>query len=333
MLHILLLLIKIIGWILLAALAVIILLLLIVLFVPIRYQAKLSRSESEGEPPLRVQGSVFWLLHLLNIRFRYDGSPTVRARITLYPIFTIPASAKRKNRHKKKQKKALEEAAVAEETATEAISGATDKASEKDRTPEAERSAEPREDSLAEKIPDEIPDEIPDADHTADTEEKLSAHRPDLKKLLRLFHNVKKCVANIQYTITSLCDKIKNILHNIQYYKDILEGETFRQALALCRNELGGLLRHMKPRKFEADWIIGTGDPLLNSELQAVYGIFFPAVGRQLRIVFDYDACHIEGELFIKGHIRTITLIRAAVKLYFNKDIKKLIHQMKKEAA
>lgn len=327
MLHILLLLLKLIGWILLAALAIIILLLLIVLLVPIRYQAKLSWSEREREPPLRIQGSVFWLLHLLNIRFRYDGSPTVRARITLYPIFTMPASAKKKNRHKKKeQKKTLEEKAAVREATTEVISGAKDKASEKDKSTEAERSAE---DSLTEKIQDEIPD----TDHASDTEEKQSAHSPDLKKLLRLFHNVKKCVANIQYTITSLCDKIKNNLHNIQYYKEILESKTFRQALALCRSELGELLSHMKPRKFDADWIIGTGDPLLNSELQAVYGIFFPAVGKQLRIVFDYDVRHIEGELFIKGHIRTITLIRAAVKLYFNKDIKKLIHQMKKEAA
>lgn len=325
MLHILLLLLKIIGWLLLAALAAVILLLLVVLFAPIRYQAKVSRSEGEGEPPLRVRGSAFWLLHLLNIRFRYDGTPTVRARITLYPVFTIPASDGKKKKHMKKEQESTPEA----EESAETISVSKDDEPKKDRPPEEAISTERTEDSFAEPFTEELPI----ADDLADTEEELSSRSSALQRLRRLFHRIKKCVANMQYTITSLCDKIKNILHNIQYYKEILEGETFRRVLSLCRSELGGLLKHLKPRKFKADWIIGTGDPLLNSELQSVYGIFFPAVGRHIRIVFDYDARHIEGELFIKGHIRTITLVRAAVKLYFNKDIRKLIHQMKKEAA
>lgn len=322
MLHILLLLLKIIGWILLAALTLVILLLLIVLFVPIRYQVKLSRSESDGEPPLRVWGSAFWLLHLLNVRFRYDGAPTVRARITLYPFFTIPSSAHKKR--KKEQKKTPKE-----NEAGETISVSEDDKPKQNRLAEENKSAEPAEGSLTEALPEEMPI----AEHAEDPEEKQSVHSSVLNRLRRMFHRMKKSVANIQYTITSLCDKIKNILHNIQYYKEMIESETFRQALSLCRNELGTILYHIKPRKFKADWIIGTGDPLLNSELQAVYGIFFPAVSRHLSIVFDYDARHIEGELFVKGRIRAITLVRAAVKLYFNKDLRKIIHQMKKEAA
>ena len=129
-----------------------------------------------------------------------------------------------------------------------------------------------------------------------------------------------------------MCDKIKDILHNIQYYREVFESDVFQQSFALCRGELGYALRHLKPTKLKADWIIGTGDPVLNSDILAVYGVCYPLVGQNVRIVADYDAKHIEGTALIKGRIRLFALVRVAWRIYFNKNIRTLIRLLKKEA-
>ena len=71
MLHIILLILKIIGIVLLCILGIIILALFCVLFVPVRYRIEVMRKEGEDEPPVDVRVKVTWLLHLLNILIRY----------------------------------------------------------------------------------------------------------------------------------------------------------------------------------------------------------------------------------------------------------------------
>ena len=61
---VILLILKIIGWILLTLLAIFLLIVFLVLFVPVRY-----RTDGSIEENIRVQGKVHWLLHILT----FDG--------------------------------------------------------------------------------------------------------------------------------------------------------------------------------------------------------------------------------------------------------------------
>ena len=58
---------KIIGWILLTLLAIFLLIVFLVLFVPVRY-----RMDGSIEENIRVQGKVHWLLHILTFDFSYN---------------------------------------------------------------------------------------------------------------------------------------------------------------------------------------------------------------------------------------------------------------------
>ena len=120
---------------------------------------------------------------------------------------------------------------------------------------------------------------------------------------------------------------------NIQYYREVLESESFRQSAALCKRELVWVLKKLKPDKFEADFIVGMEDPAATGEILAICGMLYPLIGQNIRVVGDFDCekTHIEGLLYIRGRIRVITFIRTAVRIYFNKDIKKLIKLFKKE--
>lgn len=352
MLHILFIILKIIGIILLAAIAFILLAVLVVLFVPIRYQVSIERTEEDGAPPISVQGSVFWLLHLINVRFHYPEKPMLRARIALRTIFVYPQestdSATSKKRKKKKTKEAgkteRQDAAAPAETKepsnaadnpTKNIS-TSDTGTEKTTVSETSRDKSP---SIA-ADPGRLPagqeqQNQAETDGEGQTGQKksiLQKLRSFVERIIEFWNRLKQILSNIQYTIRRLCDKIKDILHNIQYYKEVFESDVFQQSFALCRGELGYALRHLKPTKLKADWIIGTGDPVLNSDILAVYGVCYPLVGQNVRIVADYDAKHIEGTALIKGRIRLFALVRVAWRIYFNKNIRTLIRLLKKEA-
>lgn len=311
MLHILFIILKIIGIILLAAIAFILLAVLVVLFVPIRYQVSIERTEEDGAPPISVQGSVFWLLHLINVRFHYPEKPMLRARIALRTIFVYPQEStdSATSKKRKKKKTTVSEASRDKSPAIAADPGRLPAGQEQQN--QAETDGE---------------------EQTGQKKSILQKLRSFVERIIEFWNRLKQILSNIQYTIRRLCDKIKDILHNIQYYKEVFESDVFQQSFALCRGELGYALRHLKPTKLKADWIIGTGDPVLNSDILAVYGVCYPLVGQNVRIVADYDAKHIEGTALIKGRIRLFALVRVAWRIYFNKNIRTLIRLLKKEA-
>lgn len=80
MLHILFLILKIIGIILLLILGITLTIIAVILFVPIRYRAKVETAD--GVKDLRVEAKVTWLLHLISARVVYkSGELDWKARI------------------------------------------------------------------------------------------------------------------------------------------------------------------------------------------------------------------------------------------------------------
>ena len=111
-----------------------------------------------------------------------------------------------------------------------------------------------------------------------------------LGRIRRIVRQIRKFFQNIQYTIGKLCDKIKNTLQNIEYYRKLLESDAFRQSFALCREELAWIFRKLKPRRLEADLIVGMADPAATGQVLAVYGMLYPMIGGNVRVVGDFDS-------------------------------------------
>ncbi len=103
MLHILLmivlLILKIIGIILAAAIGILLIVLICGLFVPIRYYVTADGKLGEKHP-VRMEMKATWLLHMVNIVFSYGESARLRIRVL---CFTLLDSAREKK--KKKEKK------------------------------------------------------------------------------------------------------------------------------------------------------------------------------------------------------------------------------------
>lgn len=315
MLHIILLILKIIGIVLAVVLGMLFLVLISVLFVPVRYRVRAERQEGDDSPPVEVYVKVTWLLHLVNVLVRYPGRVAVRVRIFVFTLFRLPQKEKKPGRERKPQKEPQP-------------SGSTEPKEEP--RPQSEESAESGEEQeqKSEAAESGQEQEPPHKDSFSGKIKKA------LDKIKAVFEKIKAFFQNIQYTIRNICDKIKNTSDTIHYYREVLESEIFRSSLQQCRGELGWVFRKLKPDRFEADLIVGMEDPAVTGEILAIYGMLYPLIGQSVRVAGDFecDKTRVEGRFYMRGRIRAFTFIRAAVRLYFNKDIRKLIRLLKKEA-
>ncbi len=349
MLHILLLLLKIIGIIILCILGTIIFVLLCVLFVPVCYRIEVSRSEGENEPPVVVRAKVTWLLHFVNVLMIYSTELYLRVRLLFIPVFRLPRKEKKKA-GKRKKKETQEEEAQKEEERKEKRE---EKVEEREEKPEkvvekkekiaAEHGKENVEETSRQARDEKSGKEIPRITvkrKERETEKNIGftkaaeAVRPQkfVHKLHALWEKVHNFIENIQYTIGNICDKIKAVWNDIQYYSDVVKSDVFQNTFSLCKKELYRLLKEILPGTFEADLVVGMDDPAATGQILAVCGMLYPVLGGHINVVGDFEQKRLEGSIFMKGRIYGITLLYVCVKIYFNKNVKKLYKLLKKEA-
>ena len=332
MLHIVLLILKIIGMILGILLAVLLAAFCIALFVPVRYRVEARRSEAEGAPPVEAEGSVTWLFHLVNIRFRYPAEVYLRARIFLFTVFRLPPKQKAQEGTGQR----AEEENAREETGQ--------KAEEKNGQWEIRRDAaegKARHEAGKEVQGEENGGNNHEAGRNAESEagggqDAASARsknpkRSIIEKIKAILVRIREIFQNIWYTLSGICDKIKTIWENIEYYRSVLQSDAFQKAFALCKAELFSIFSYIRPRKLQADLTIGMDDPASVGKILSYYGMLYPFIGGHVNIEPDFDRKRLEGFVLIKGKVRLFTFVKAAVRIYFSKDIRKLLRLFKKE--
>lgn len=345
MLHTLLFILKIIGIILLVILCVIVFMICCALFVPVRYRLDLTRREGDDEPPVRIKAKVTWLLHLVSITVRYPSETIVRARVFFITLLRIPKKEKDKKHAGKSSdaRQAEKTDNVAKTPSQEGAAIQNDASGQSDRgTPStADAGNDSPADSCASVQTDtnapgeDIPHVVlkrkkgPAENGKVSFKQKMSHFFALIKGLIT---KIKELFQNMQYTIQNICDKIKFVLDNIQYYREVIKSSSFQNSLFLCKGELAYLLKKLKPDKFRADFIIGMGDPAATGEVLAVYGMLYPFLGAHVNVAGDFDTKRIEGSMSLTGHMCLFTFLKIAVKVYFNKDVKNLIRLLKKEA-
>ncbi len=314
MLHILLLILKIIGIILGTLLAVLLIGFCLALFVPVHYRIEARRTEAEGAPPIEAEGSVTWLLHFVNVRFRYPADVYLRARLFVITVFRLPPQKKaegnkRGGEHKKDGKGMNEKKEEYEKPCVE--SGR-----------ELEEAKEQCQENLKE-------EEKQNEERTGESQDVPK--RSIAEKIKNLFSKIWKIFQNIWYTLTGICDKIRTIWENIEYYVGVLQSDTFQKAFSLCKAELCSILSYIRPRTFQVDLTIGMDDPAATGKILSYYGMLYPLIGEHVTIVSDFERKRIEGSVLIKGKVKLFTFIKAAVRIYFSKDIRRLLSLFKKE--
>ena len=333
----------------LVALGLILFLLLLVLFVPIRYRIDASK-DAEGEQQIHALIKVTWLLHLLNIRFLYPEEAYLRVRIACFTLFrsdqpTKEAASSKKNAAAEKKKeseaktvKTSKASREAEDTllATEDVEGSGEQPQTMDEdgwSPIDNTQIKPDEKTEA-KLKDAPKNQTENATHTeTDSEESTSKWKLLREKILWCIRKIWKLLKNIRYTIQSIYDKIRNIIHHIRYYYRVLQSELFGRTWEKYSKKVLCILKSIAPRKIKGYLHIGMEDPATTGQILGYYGMLYPLIGEHIDVVPDFDHVILEGTLKIRGNITLFQAVRIACIIYFDKDLQKLIRLLKREVA
>lgn len=133
----------------------------------------------------------------------------------------------------------------------------------------------------------------------------------------------------IRYTVGKICDKIKHILNNITFYKDLWNDPETRGLLRHAGNRIGHILKSLRPRKLELTARIGTGSPDTTGYLYGIYGMILPQLGKDICITPDFEQAILEGNFKTSGHFTLACVLFHTICLLMDKRLKLLQHKIR----
>ena len=304
-----LLILKIIGIILLSIISLLLIIIALILFVPIRYRIIANKFEDSD---FYAEIKLTWLLHFINILIKYTDDLYYRVRVILIPIKKSDNLKKHKNNSKKTEpysddtKSEDEGENISDESANEDIS-----------------------DNEISKDKEEIVS-TSDLDENDEDKFNFDENKGIIYKIRFVLTKFFEFLFNIKEKLNEAYNTVVNIVKDIDYYINALKDERNKKVISLCLSQASSIINNIKPKVFNGNLTIGIDDPYTMGQILSIYGILFPIIHDKITINPVYDKEVIEGDLYIKGRISVFILIRAAIKIYFNRDYKRMIKIFKK---
>ena len=147
-------------------------------------------------------------------------------------------------------------------------------------------------------------------------------------KLIRIVQNFLGIPKRILKKMQSLALTIRNFCDKINWWKEFLDHPRTREALSFLWKNAKKLIYHVLPTRITGKITFGNEDPAVTGMVLAVLGMTIPFHKNKIEAapLFD-DENVLEGEIMLKGRIYGIVVLTTAAKLYFNKNIKYVIHR------
>lgn len=311
MIHILFLILKIIGWILLFLLAILLLLILTILFYPVKY-----RFSAQGENTLDTlvaDGKVSWLFHLISGSASYEhGELKWKLRLA-WKKFDSSEEEQNETSEKSVAPEPLEKEPLEDEKKSEIkdnppekdvkIEKASEKGTKIEKEPKIEKGSKIEKEPGIEKESG--------AEKTKVREEQRSENVQTESKLKK-----------IKYTFRKLCGTIKKAGEKKEFLTAFLTYEKHQRAFEAVKKELCHLLHVLKPKKLQANVTFGFSDPSWTGYMLAFLGSIYGLIGEYVQIQPDFEERKLEGNASAEGKVRVIYFAVPAWKLFWNKDVK-----------
>ncbi len=313
MIHILWLIIKIIGWILLGILGVILGILLFVLFSAICYRVDGKKQGSCLEGRVKVT----WFLRILSVTAEYRDGLEIAVKVFGRRIWKMDRTEQEEpgNAH-------LEE--EPENTHPEEESDPA--------YPKAEPAGSPKvpEGSEALKQDDFTASEEPEATDSNGDRQKgrlLSAIRNAYN---RIRSRISSIIAKLKFSIQSICGKLKQAEEKIGWLQekwemaqDFIQDPANQKSAKLILRQIGKIFRHIFPRKGTAEITFGLEDPYQMGQLLSAASLLYPFTHNILVLHPVFDEAVLDGEIHIRGRVRIGHLLGYVLRLGFDRNIRR----------
>ena len=307
MLHILWLILKFILIILGILLGLLLLAVLLVLFCPVRYKASAVKAEG-GWKQTEGEGIVSWLFHGISLKAEWKDQ---QMEISFH-LFGIPVDKLLKKRQEKRAVTEKSENIEAEDLRTDRNS-ASGTSADTERTGNSQISGQQR---------------LNTDDISEDTLKKRQFFIKRICDRIRsIFQSIRTKLRNIRRTF-------RKIKKEVSWWKAFIEHPRVTAARKLVWKHGKFLFKHVFPTKIEGQVTFSFEDPALTGATLAVLGMTIPFHKNCVQINPRFEGeNYLQGNIRAKGRIYGFVFARAAVSIYFNKNIKYVIKRWKTRRA
>ena len=297
MLTILLKILSILGILLLILLGIALLVILLVLFFPVCYKVSGKKNAEE----MQFAAKIKWLFGLVRISYSYPVPGKLLAKVLFFTVYDSSAEKK--------------------PSAPEDTQETSESSDDSDISEASGQTLLPDDTNIAKTEP--ATDTTDPSDTESSEEENTPGPQPETSgKITGLFEK-------IRYTIRKICDKIKHILKNISFYRELWNDPDTKGLLQHAGSRIGHIIKRLRPRKLEVNACVGTGSPDTTGYLYGIYGMLLPKLGKGVCITPDFEQAILEGEFKASGHFTAACVLFHSVRLLLDKRLRQLIHKIR----
>ena len=170
-------------------------------------------------------------------------------------------------------------------------------------------------------------DSINQSDISSSKEQKKKNTRKPKNIFSRLVFKAKK----IYHKFKTWCKKLMNMLKKADDIKtkllalaEFIDSREFKDNFAFVKVQLGSFFKHIMPSKHRIKLEFGTGSPDTTGEILGALAVVMALTGMNIQVMPDFDNAIFRGEIYMKGRIRLFNILIIALKVYFNKELRRV---------
>lgn len=331
MLHILLLILKWIGIVLAVFLLLVLLLINVGLFVPVRYRADASCQNDIETLEAEFELSWMWKLFFLTACWK-KGKADMKIRIGWKYLFSEEKEGKSEEKIEVPEEK--EENDLQKEKEEQKFL----KEQKESLPPEKTNRSLPENNVQEQAEKRECHQEKTESgiDKEEEEQESFTADRRKAggRKKKPLWDRMKEKISEWIESCKSFWRKILAMGRNFRGKKEQIESfltdASHRRAFCSLKREVRRFLGHVSPKDVKIVGKIGLEDPYMTGQALAVLGMLFPFLGENTVIVPDFENKVLEGSVHIEGKIHNFRMLAILWRLIKDRDVRKIIIDIKK---
>ena len=144
-------------------------------------------------------------------------------------------------------------------------------------------------------------------------------------RIVRKIHNI---YCSFRDKLRRIKNAVSNLNNKKEWWKKFLTNEKTKEALSLVWSDGKALLRHIFPRKLAGEVRFDSEDPAITGTVLAVLGMTIPLHKNCIQVtpLFENEN-YLAGNVWLKGRFYGIVVIKTALEIYFNKNVKYVIRR------
>ena len=148
-------------------------------------------------------------------------------------------------------------------------------------------------------------------------------------KISGFFRDFHQSLKRIPKIWTEIKNKLADGRKSFERMREILTNEENREVFRLLVSRGKKLFRHVRPKKIKGKLQFGFSDPYRTGQVLTAVSPFYGLYAKELELIPDFEHEVLKGEISVKGRIRMGVVLWTGIRLFLNKNFRRLLKRFR----